>query len=130
GVMSFLDGHDIGRYERGETRWPRAHYRRARRTVLGAATDAQLGFFSTRPSPSNAEPFEIGKPGGGLDEPADNRGSDTALVPSPVAALVAPPPVSGPAVTRCPAVAPLVPPTRVVLHWTGRKAYALRVAMR
>ncbi|WP_230415482.1 hypothetical protein [Micromonospora tarapacensis] len=129
GVMSFLDGHDIGRYERGETRWPRAHHRRSFRVVLGAQTDAQLGFCSTRPSPSNAEPFEIEEPGGGLGEPAGSRVNGAALTPAPVAAPVSPPLASGPAVTRCTAAAP-VPPTRVVLHWTGRKAYALRIAMR
>jgi transcriptional regulator with XRE-family HTH domain len=130
GVMSFLDGHDIGRYERGETRWPRAHYRRALRTVLGAATDAQLGFFSTRPSPSNAEPFEIAEPGGGLGEPAGSQVNGAALTPPPVATPVPPPLVPRPPVTQCAALAPPVGQTRVVLHWTGRKAYALRIAMR
>ncbi|MFG1949620.1 hypothetical protein [Micromonospora sp. NPDC048830] len=35
----------IGTLERGQTRWPSAHYRTALRAVLGKATDAELGFF-------------------------------------------------------------------------------------
>ncbi len=35
----------IGTLERGQTRWPSAHYRTALRAVLGKATDADLGFF-------------------------------------------------------------------------------------
>ncbi|MEV6800563.1 hypothetical protein AB0M91_19785 [Micromonospora rifamycinica] len=35
----------IGRLERGETRWPSAHCRRALRALLDKASDAQLGFF-------------------------------------------------------------------------------------
>ncbi|WP_423464271.1 hypothetical protein ACO229_06845 [Promicromonospora sp. MS192] len=42
-----LDTRAIGRYERGETRWPQEPYRHALRAVLGAATDADLGFFPT-----------------------------------------------------------------------------------
>lgn len=39
-----LDAHAIARYERGAVRWPGAHYRAGLRHVLGAATDAELGF--------------------------------------------------------------------------------------
>ncbi|OKI87230.1 hypothetical protein [Micromonospora sp. CB01531] len=35
----------IGALERGDTRWPSAHYRAALRAVLDKATDAELGFF-------------------------------------------------------------------------------------
>jgi transcriptional regulator with XRE-family HTH domain len=35
----------IGTLERGQTRWPSAHYRTALRAVLGKTTDAELGFF-------------------------------------------------------------------------------------
>ncbi|MFI7218564.1 hypothetical protein [Micromonospora maritima] len=35
----------IGVLERGDTRWPSAHYRMALRAVLGKATDVELGFF-------------------------------------------------------------------------------------
>ncbi|MBB5159546.1 tetratricopeptide repeat protein [Saccharopolyspora phatthalungensis] len=43
-----LDAHAIARYERGDVRWPSAHYRSGFRAVLGAATDADLGFHPTR----------------------------------------------------------------------------------
>lgn len=39
-----LDGQAIGRYERGEIRWPHARYRAAFRAVLGASRDEELGF--------------------------------------------------------------------------------------
>jgi hypothetical protein len=39
-----LDSHAIARYERGCVRWPSAYYRAALRHVLGADTDAALGF--------------------------------------------------------------------------------------
>jgi hypothetical protein len=47
-----LDARAIGRYERGETEWPTATYRKAFRAVLGAATDADLGFYPP-PRPGN-----------------------------------------------------------------------------
>src|SRR5262245_4539565 len=40
-----LDARAIGRYERGEIQWPTAVYRTALRAVLGASTDADLGFY-------------------------------------------------------------------------------------
>jgi hypothetical protein len=43
-----LDGHAIARYERGAVRWPTASYRYALRTVLGVATDAEIGFHPVR----------------------------------------------------------------------------------
>jgi hypothetical protein len=43
-----LDRHYISRLERGRSRWPIADYRDAFRTVLGAATDAELGFYMKR----------------------------------------------------------------------------------
>lgn len=42
-----LDAHSIARYERGVVRWPSAAYREALRAVLGAVTDAELGFQPT-----------------------------------------------------------------------------------
>lgn len=96
GVTAFLCERNIGRYERGETRWPSAHYRLALRQVLGAPSDAALGFCGNRRR---------------ADEPDDSFPSSLP-VPWEGAAPVARSPV------------------RVVLHWTGRKAYALRVAMR
>jgi len=52
-----LDGNYIGKLERGVHRWPSAGYRNAFRTVLNAATDADLGFYITgrsRTHPSDA----------------------------------------------------------------------------
>ena len=43
-----LDEHTIGRYERGELRWPSAAYREGLRALLRADSDADLGFFPTR----------------------------------------------------------------------------------
>ncbi|MET9267009.1 helix-turn-helix transcriptional regulator [Amycolatopsis sp. NPDC004079] len=43
-----MDADYIGKLERGVHRWPNQEYRRALRTVLDAASDAALGFFSTR----------------------------------------------------------------------------------
>lgn len=46
-----LDEHYVGRLERGKVTWPGQHYRAGFRAVLGATTDADLGFF-----PSNRRP--------------------------------------------------------------------------
>lgn len=43
-----LDGHTVARYERGAVRWPSAPYRSGLRHVLGASSDAELGFHPTR----------------------------------------------------------------------------------
>ncbi|GAB3472579.1 hypothetical protein [Actinophytocola sediminis] len=43
-----LDARAIGRYERGEIQWPTALYRTALRAVLGASTDADIGFYPIR----------------------------------------------------------------------------------
>ena len=43
-----LDGAAIGRYERGEVRWPSELYREALRAVLGVARDTDLGFHPTQ----------------------------------------------------------------------------------
>lgn len=47
GRKSCLDAETIGRYERGVIRWPRADYREGLRAVLGAASDAEMGFHPT-----------------------------------------------------------------------------------
>ncbi|GAA0476653.1 hypothetical protein Aca07nite_88260 [Actinoplanes capillaceus] len=44
----YLDATYIGKLERGMARWPRVNLRRALRAVLGAATDADLGFAPQR----------------------------------------------------------------------------------
>lgn len=48
GIKACLTDKDIGRYIRGETRWPREHYREALRTVLGVDNDKALGFYPNR----------------------------------------------------------------------------------
>jgi hypothetical protein len=45
-----VDERHVGKWERGETTWPRKHYRAALRAVLNIATDAELGFTKHRPS--------------------------------------------------------------------------------
>jgi hypothetical protein len=40
-----LDRHYISRLERGARHWPNVDYRAGFRAVLGAETDAELGFF-------------------------------------------------------------------------------------
>ncbi|MFG1950815.1 hypothetical protein [Micromonospora sp. NPDC048830] len=45
GHRTYIASRYIGRLERGETRWPSAHYRTALCAVLDKATDAELGFF-------------------------------------------------------------------------------------
>jgi hypothetical protein len=43
-----FDAHHLAKLERGVHRWPMAPYRAALRWVLGAATDAELGFRPPR----------------------------------------------------------------------------------
>lgn len=43
-----VDARTVLRYDSGENRWPRAMVREALRAVLGAATDADLGFYGGR----------------------------------------------------------------------------------
>jgi hypothetical protein len=45
-----LDANYVGKLERGGHRWPRTDYRAGFRAILGAATDAELGFYVTRRS--------------------------------------------------------------------------------
>jgi hypothetical protein len=47
GIHAAVDAHYVGRLERGKRRWPSDPYRAAFRAVLGAATDAELGFTCT-----------------------------------------------------------------------------------
>lgn len=48
GTKSTIDAETIGRYERGQIQWPGGTYRLGLRAVLGAGTDAELGFKPTR----------------------------------------------------------------------------------
>jgi hypothetical protein len=47
GIEAPIDGKYLGRLERGEVRWPNARYRQALRDILGASSDAALGFHCT-----------------------------------------------------------------------------------
>lgn len=48
GRRGSLDATYVGKLERGEHRWPQDAYRQAFRAVLGADSDAALGFFVVR----------------------------------------------------------------------------------
>ena len=67
GIQEHLDENDIGKYERGEYRWPSARRREAFRAVLHAATDAELGFYITRRAGTDSDPAAA-PPGGGAAE--------------------------------------------------------------
>jgi len=54
-VEDRLDERDIGRLELGKTRWPGRLRRDAFRAVLGATTDADLGFYRNRRTPATAQ---------------------------------------------------------------------------
>lgn len=49
-----IDANYIGKLERGEHRWPRDSRREAFRAVLGAVSDAALGFYVVRGEPHEA----------------------------------------------------------------------------
>lgn len=51
GVKDKVNQDHIGRIERGRTRWPGEWRRLAFRAILGAATDAELGFWFHRTAP-------------------------------------------------------------------------------
>lgn len=48
GKVFCMDGGHIRKFELGTHRWPRAHYRRALRAVLGVSSDVALGFHTRR----------------------------------------------------------------------------------
>ncbi|MFE0026860.1 XRE family transcriptional regulator [Amycolatopsis sp. NPDC059021] len=77
-----IDAGYVGKLERGVIRWPGGHYREAFRAVLGAATDAQLGFRNTRravaPLPDGA----------GIAGHGDRLDAFPAAVPRPVPGTV------------------------------------------
>lgn len=51
-----LDGYYLSKLERGVHTWPNAEYRQALRAELGAGTDAELGFYSSRSAPEEDIP--------------------------------------------------------------------------
>lgn len=54
-----LDSSYIGKLERGQHRWPKQIYREAFRAVLGARSDADLGFFVIRREAQSATPSPL-----------------------------------------------------------------------
>lgn len=76
-----LTEHTVGRYERGEIRWPSSDYRRGLRAVLNVDTDTELGFWPTRrgntTSPHERQPTIL----------VDNRGAMVDLGMTPTAYL-------------------------------------------
>jgi hypothetical protein len=63
-----FDGHHLAKLERGVHRWPMAAYRAALRHVLGALTDAELGFNPPRRGAPRRRARNAHAPG--LDRPA------------------------------------------------------------
>jgi hypothetical protein len=53
GKLTSIDANHIGKWERGEVRWPVARYRAALRAILDVTNDAELGF---RRSPRGTPP--------------------------------------------------------------------------
>src|SRR5690606_18073146 len=71
-----LSHNDIGKLERGVTRWPGERRREAFRAILHAKTDAELGFYIIRGLVSSRHSLDAGRqtllgpqtaPTGGLD---------------------------------------------------------------
>lgn len=54
GKRGAVDERHVGKWERGETTWPRRHYRAALRAVLNVTTDADLGFSAGHPAADDA----------------------------------------------------------------------------
>ncbi|MBT8227002.1 MAG: hypothetical protein HKP61_21010 [Dactylosporangium sp.] len=69
----------LGAYELGQHRWPREYYRRALRVVLGAGTDAELGFWPrglaarhAGAAPPLTDPFDLAAiEAAGLESPGE-----------------------------------------------------------
>lgn len=53
GKVYCMDDAHIGKFECGEYHWPRLYYREAFRHILGARSDAELGFYASRKSLSD-----------------------------------------------------------------------------
>jgi transcriptional regulator with XRE-family HTH domain len=77
-----LDANHIGKFERGEHVWPQSAYREALRAVLGAASDAELGFHirrSTQPVTVMPEPEPDEQPLREPISPVDIQGAQQEL---------------------------------------------------
>ena len=70
-----MDDNHVGKLERGEHRWPGAHYREALRAVLKMDTDADLGFYVVR---GGASTDQLGRPDRWMEQLAQppRRGDD------------------------------------------------------
>lgn len=55
-ITDNLDGTYVGHLEKGRHRWPGATRREGFRHVLGVATDADIGFYSTRGERASSDP--------------------------------------------------------------------------
>lgn len=95
GERAGLDASYVGKLELGRHRWPRARYREAFRTVLGAGSDAELGFFIVRGLVRGREPVEppaagaagSSAGGGGVDD-VDRRHLLAGLASPGIGALI------------------------------------------
>lgn len=67
-----IDADHIGRFERGEHIWPQRAYRDALRAILGAASDAELGFHTRHDQPAATAKRE--HPSNALPEPTSQFG--------------------------------------------------------
>ncbi|MBT8226909.1 MAG: hypothetical protein KJO75_15635 [Dactylosporangium sp.] len=73
-----MDANQVGKYERGENRWPHRHYRQALCAVLNAAHPTQLGFYPVRtPSVHGAADALLALPA--VEELAGRDGLDGPL---------------------------------------------------
>ncbi|MCP2326956.1 transcriptional regulator with XRE-family HTH domain [Hamadaea flava] len=70
-----MDASHVGKYERGEYRWPQRAYRDGLRAVLGAAADAELGFYIVRGA--DAPAADVAEPATGA-----GTGHGSTLVPT------------------------------------------------
>jgi hypothetical protein len=77
-ISENLSAEDVGRIERGQTRWPRKWRRVGCRAVLGATCDTDLGFYFHRTTPARAEP--AGEVGAGY-EPGEWSSGGELLAP-------------------------------------------------
>ena len=62
GQVYRIDANHVGKFEQGVIRWPTASVRTALRAILGARTDRDLGFHSTRQPPVAATPPALPEP--------------------------------------------------------------------
>lgn len=95
-----LDGDTIATYERGTIHWPRAARREALRAVLGAGTDADLGFYNSWRARGRHDPENMTRQEAtpvAARPPQDDVESLAVVVPMP-GVLQGDAPVMGPAV--------------------------------